>query len=412
MKIKKNLINNLLCILSLIGLVLVHFEFLWFNYSNEKPAYDLNIWYINIIIIGITVIVIFLSDTAKYERIAIIIQMLCLIMFNLYFNVSIFSQIIVLIIVLARIAVSERWPVSGYIILSLLICIILSESTNNTRIYYNLFASITFIKVIIGLIVSSVLISMTIYRESLIEAQKEIKRVQEALNQLTKSNLEYQDYAFDIEESARENERNRVTRDVHDVVGYTLTNTIMLMEAASDMMRRNPLGVTSLINTARENAQEGLEETRRALYRLREKQTDRPKGFFAVSRMIKIFSAAKSVDIDIYWNNVPWKFDEVRDLIIFHTIQQGLINAFIHGKADRIIINSNIVGNTLILTLKDNGLGLGTEPIMEGIGLKGLRERLEKINGRYSIKNIFDGVLLEVFIPLNNESKSNFRSEK
>jgi len=246
------------------------------------------------------------------------------------------------------------------------------------------------------------LIYMVYYREQLLYEENQIYNIQEIMKQLTKTNLEYQDYAIGVEKSATIQERNRITRDIHDVVGYTLTNTIMMLEAATDMMQRNPLGVAALIRTTRENAQDGLEETRRALYKLREKTPEQLKGLAAVLQMIKLFEKATRVKVTILWNNLSWSFDEQINFIIFHGIQQGLINAFLHGKALHVVINGEHKDGNLIIAIKDNGIGSVTEEIKEGIGLTGLRERLEKIDGYYEAGNIFDGFLMTIYIPLSS----------
>lgn len=401
---RKPLVSTVLFLVSIVGFFL-YYAIVWAAVSAyPEEGSDINVFLVFLLGFAASSLVIYISDSAKHERIAITFQVFCtIIIHTLTISSCQFGLSFLICTILAEASIYEKWPLSG--ILSFIIVFGISGTVAGYKLLTDqevLYTALA-IKIVTGTVLSSVLIGMIYYREKLVEAQQDISRLRVALKQLTKTNLEYQDYAIDIEENATEQERNRITRDIHDIIGYTLTNTIMMMEAASDMMRRNPLGVASLINTARENAQEGLEETRRALYKLREKQIERPKGMVAVIRMIKVFSAATGVDVEILWNNVQWSFDDVRDFIIFHTIQQGLVNAFIHGKATEVIIQGYIKGSELVISLKDNGIGSGLESIQEGIGLKGLRERLERINGSYEVQNTVDGFLLIVIIPLSEE---------
>jgi signal transduction histidine kinase len=125
-------------------------------------------------------------------------------------------------------------------------------------------------------LIAALACSLTLLRERLIETQTHGNRLEQAIGKLTQANQEYQDYLIHVEAESTERERKRITRDIHDVVGYTLTNNIMLMEAAIDMARSNPIGVSKILNTARENAQEGLERIRESLYSFRRRKIFAP----------------------------------------------------------------------------------------------------------------------------------------
>ncbi len=398
---RKPVVSTVIFLYSAIGLGCSIVRVFWFLHEGLLTRAQTYVYTILLLCFLISVTVIYLNEFIKQFRISLAVQLLIAIALNSYLQDHLLEQLLLVTMMLFEIAIYEKWPKNsifsaatiGIIFLSM----IASQFLFGHEIDYDNFV----ISFGMSVISSVTIIAMVHYREKLVESEHDNGRLHEALKQLTKTNLEYQDYAIDIEESATEHERNRITRDIHDVVGYTLTNTIMMMEAATDMMKRNPIGVASLINTARENAQEGLEATRRALYKLREKQNERLTGMAAILRMIKLFSTATGVDVKVLWNNVPWYFDDIRDHIIFHTIQQGLINAFIHGKANQVTIKGNLADNYLTVTLKDNGKGIGEDPLQEGIGLSGLRERLEKVDGSYSVKNLIDGFLLETIIPLH-----------
>jgi signal transduction histidine kinase len=345
----------------------------------------------------------YFSEKSLHVWLALVGQLVCMIFIIPIMRGTLVWELLFVGIMLLETSIYEKIPYSIILSVVSLALFFVFKSTYATITNTPLSWENLGIMLVVQCIMVASVISMTHYREKLVKEKQETYRMQVIVKQLTKTNLEYQDYAVDIEESAIEQERNRITREIHDIVGYTLTNTIMMMEAAIDMMLRNPLGVSGLINTTRENAQEGLEETRRALYKLRENRPERPKGMVAVLRMIKIYSTATKVKVDIFWNNLSWSYDEARNMIIFASIQQGLINAFIHGRATQIRVEGFNRGANLVVQVKDNGVGTGDNPVVEGIGLKGIRERLEAVGGWYETKNMFDGFLLAVYIPLVQE---------
>lgn len=246
---------------------------------------------------------------------------------------------------------------------------------------------------------------MIFYREKLIDNQREMGRLDGLVERLTRANLGYQEYARTIEESSIESERKRVTRDIHDIVGYTLTNNITMMEAIKDMMRINPLGVASLVKSARENAEEGLSQVREALHILREQRIDHPKGRRAVERLINIFEQATGVHVEFVLSNGSWNFAEEVDFVLYHVIQESLMNAFRHGKAHeiRIFLDSNL--DELTLKIRDNGKG--ASQFKEDIGIAGMRERTEHLGGRLTAYTIIDGFEVFATIPMTMVNENN-----
>jgi signal transduction histidine kinase len=244
------------------------------------------------------------------------------------------------------------------------------------------------------------------FREKVIEMQGENTRMENSVVQLTRANSVYQDYAMTAREAAADQERKRITRDIHDVVGYTLTNNIMLMEAALDMMQENPLGLPATIETARENAEEGLARIRQSLYDLRRQETVYPVGLRAVHRLATVFEKATAIRVKCEFGNVPWTITEEVDSAIYHMVQEGLINSFRHGRADQVSVIFWADPDRIMVRVRDNGRG--AERVTEGIGLKGMRERISKANGELAAHAVAGGFLLEATIPTNGR----FSAEK
>jgi signal transduction histidine kinase len=83
--------------------------------------------------------------------------------------------------------------------------------------------------------------------------------------------------------------------------------------------------------------------------------------------------------------------------MIYRLIQQGLTNAFRHGKADSVRVNLWRADTEIRVTIADNGKG--SEDVQEGIGLQGMRERLSTVGGRIETRSRPDGFELSAAIP-------------
>ena len=246
--------------------------------------------------------------------------------------------------------------------------------------------------------------AMIRFRERYVVAQTEVRRLDNTVTQLTRASLSYQEYAQTAAERSQEHERQRITRDIHDIVGYTLTNNIMMMEAATDMMRRNPRGVASLISTARENAQDGLSQIRKSLYQLREGEVAAPIGLAAIQRLVRIFREATDINVKVDYSNMPIELPSETDSVLYHCVQEGLINSFRHGHASSIDVNLSQTENEFRLTIRDDGVGSSSGP--EGIGMRGMKERAADVGGRVTYLSTAHGFTVSLSIPVAAGSAS------
>ena len=237
-----------------------------------------------------------------------------------------------------------------------------------------------------------------LYRSRYIDQEGEIRRLDGLVDRLTKANLGYQEYAKNVGESSVEGERKRITRDIHDIVGYTLTNNIIMMETVIDMMHTNPLGVARLVNTARENAQEGLSRVRQALRDLREREVPYPRGLAGLERLIQVFKMATGVDVELGFTEVRWGFGEELEDVLYHVVQEALVNSFRHGRATRVRVFLSRHDGELVLKVTDNGVGAFST--QDGIGLAGMRERVERLGGSVAALTVQGGFDVTVTVPV------------
>lgn len=102
--------------------------------------------------------------------------------------------------------------------------------------------------------------------------QMDINTLTISLQRLTSANLNIQHQTSNIEKRSIDEERKRITRELHDLTGYTFTNILMLMESAIRKNGAENEELTHLFGACQNQAQEGLRETRNVLYRLRKEE--------------------------------------------------------------------------------------------------------------------------------------------
>jgi signal transduction histidine kinase len=229
----------------------------------------------------------------------------------------------------------------------------------------------------------------------------EIIRIQENnLDRLTELNLNLQGYARTVDEESSERERNRISREIHDISGYIFTNLIALMDAAGSMRRDDQAGLTDILITARKTAQEGLRETRVALRKLREEQPGMTNSPQAIFKIVSIFRKITGIEVELNLANLPHFLSQDLNLALYRTVQEALTNAVRHGKASYVRVNFWVEGEELRLTITDNGKG--AFEVVKGIGITGMEERIGALGGTVRIgRAIEGGFSLTVQVPLN-----------
>jgi len=117
-------------------------------------------------------------------------------------------------------------------------------------------------------------------------------------------------------------------------------------------------------------AKESVRDTRQALRELRSLEKSPLKGLKAIQQLRKVFANATGVQVYIDYGNLPWEFDSEIDHVLYRMIQEGLTNAFRHGKATEVHVRLWIFNtkeqSELIVRIQDNGQG--ALEIKKGIG--------------------------------------------
>lgn len=255
---------------------------------------------------------------------------------------------------------------------------------------------------VLGLVLSfAALVSAWIDRlcksqEELVEAL----RIQVSnIDTLAELNRKLQGYARTVEEESAERERNRISRELHDISGYIFTNLIALMDAAGSMRRDDHAALTELLVTARRQAQEGLQETRVALRRLRNEDFRLVESAQAIHKIVAIFRTVAGIEVDLNLGNLPHRLPGGFSLALYRTVQEALTNAVRHGRATRVRVNFWVEDETLKLDISDDGKG--AFEVVKGIGITGMEERIGALGGTIEIgRSVEGGFALSVRVPL------------
>ena len=213
------------------------------------------------------------------------------------------------------------------------------------------------------------------------EAVREIEHLDKAIDRIVSANASFQDALVSVETESSALERKRITREIHDIVGYTLTNQQMMIEASLLLAGGTSGRLTELLLMAKEGVAEGLQETRKTLYALRSIGEGAVQDLNLLRKVATTFERVTGVRVSMEFTNIRNSFDERTRLTLHRLIQESLINALRHGKARNVSVHFWEEDNWITVTIHDDGIGAPN--IEEGIGLKGMRERVSTIGGEF-----------------------------
>lgn len=234
--------------------------------------------------------------------------------------------------------------------------------------------------------------------------REEIARLDHTVTALSNANLDFQEWGTRLQRETEEQERKRVAREIHDIVGHTLTNIQMMMEAGTDLAEKHPAALNELLLQSRDQAQRGLLETRRAIRNLRSVTTVQPEGFRRIVDAVRIFQNATKVAVELNLGNAPPSFGGGIDDVVYRMVQEGLTNAVRHGNASRVSVSLWVVERAVRVTIKDDGAG--SKNVVQGMGLLGMSERLAQLGGSLRTDSNRYGFSVYAEIPFGVEKKT------
>ncbi len=192
-------------------------------------------------------------------------------------------------------------------------------------------------------------------------------------------------------------ERNRIAGEIHDIVGHSLTTTIIQLEAGKRLLTKNPSLVLEKLELAQQLIRKGLDEIRRSVKTLRSEEIDYPFGPSLI-QLLQETEKHTGVTINYQISPLP-ELTALQKKALYHALQEGLTNGIRHGKSTSFTFFLCQEDEILLFVLQDNGHG-SEQPIF-GFGLSTMRERIEEVGGTLSVHaRREEGYRIDIVLPL------------
>lgn len=204
---------------------------------------------------------------------------------------------------------------------------------------------------------------------------------------LTEANQRLAQYVSAVEQLTISRERNRLAREMHDVLAHTLSGVAVELEGLRTMLGLDPERAGTLLDHSQQAIREGLTETRRALQELRAKPLEDLGLALAIQSLAESYASRSGfqleLDIDHDLGDYPIEVQQSA----YRIAQEALANVVDHAQAQKVWVLLKRDHNQIRMNIRDDGGGFdpGSSASENHYGLLGMRERAGMIGGNLSV---------------------------
>lgn len=209
---------------------------------------------------------------------------------------------------------------------------------------------------------------------------------------------------------AQEEERRRLSREIHDGPAQMLANMLLRSEIIEKKLGSDDTeAVIMEFRQLRGLVRESLREVRGIIYDLRPMALD---DLGLIPTLMKYLNTAKdNFGIPIMFKTLGTerRLSSKLEIAIFRLVQESVQNACKHSEASKIEVKVEFQEETVVLSIKDDGKGFDVdEERKDSFGLIGMNERVELLEGRFIINSSSErGTLVLIQIPVKVEEVKN-----
>jgi len=231
------------------------------------------------------------------------------------------------------------------------------------------------------------------------ERTAELATANVSLNQLSRERGELYSALLD----AQEKERTRISRDLHDSVGQSLTGILLYIDELEKKVGSKP------VTKVKDLAVKTLAEVRQISQQLRPALLDSVGLDAALKQLSRELSERSPLDISVVVTapkELIEGLDDDKEITLYRIAQESLTNVMRHSGASEASVILSVRKNKIQVSIEDDGKGFDSKAKFKGhLGLVAMRERLELVGGEFEIESeAGTGTIIYARIPLSETS--------
>jgi DNA-binding NarL/FixJ family response regulator/signal transduction histidine kinase len=208
-------------------------------------------------------------------------------------------------------------------------------------------------------------------------------------------NAVLEQYISQVERMTLLEERDRLSKDLHDTVGHSYTSILMGLETLRTEV--NTSDGAQKIDALLKLTRHGLDDVRRYLHQVGSSQ-DSLTLIQSLQKLVDDFQTFSKVKIRLRTFGEAYTVSKQAQMTLYRCLQESITNAVRHGQASEIVISLHYEEKLIRLDVQDNGLG--AEDLTAGFGLNAMKERASNLQGQvYVYSKLGEGTLVTCSLP-------------
>jgi len=210
---------------------------------------------------------------------------------------------------------------------------------------------------------------------------------------------------------AQENERKRISRDIHDGPAQHIANIIMKADICKRIIQKDiNEGLNELVDL-KESVKVALKEVRSIIFDLRPMSLDDLGLNKTIEQAVNSISEDFNIDVMLKLKPLEKEVESIIQVAVFRIIQEIFNNIKKHSKAKHVEVKLDFGTKYLRLIISDDGIGFDVEETLKKVktkgtsyGLIGILDRVNQLQGKIQIESSKGkGSVYNVLLPVNRE---------
>jgi signal transduction histidine kinase len=204
------------------------------------------------------------------------------------------------------------------------------------------------------------------------------------------------------EQVAVASDRSRIARDLHDHLNHTLVASLLRLELCARLLQKSPEEAQHILGEEKSALRGALDAVRDYVFHLRPAELEQEAFEPLLRHYAQRFAERTGIPVSVEMEAVPEPRPVVKVEAV-RIVQEALTNAAKHAQARNIrVIVKRDAGPSLVVSVRDDGVGFDPASSSDGVGLSSMRERAEALGGRCEIEaRPGDGCRVTAFLPLS-----------
>ena len=210
----------------------------------------------------------------------------------------------------------------------------------------------------------------------------------------------------------QEEERSRISRDLHDGIGQLLTALKIQLELLEREAKSLP-EILSRVESARELSETALAEVRQLSHLLRPQMLDELGLESTLRWLARTFQKRTGIAVEVAFEGAERRANPDVETLVYRIVQEALTNVAKHSGASVATVTLRRTAERLSVRVEDRGAGFDPREALSGkdeergFGVRAMRDRVEFVRGRFSLRSApGQGTSVEAEIPLHEEEKA------